>query len=132
MLLSSSLTRHTRAPVTSKRTSRSTMTELIFTKVESPRTMSQRELFRQRGRSLLLVKAKLGNLCFGTKVSAITVSAISPELSYVETRRAEELPGACYYNQDDKAVRPARYDNIHMGTDIKVTKKQIKLTPGPG
>ena len=29
-------------------------------------------------------------------------------------------------------MKPARYNNIHLGTDVKCTAKDVELTPGPG
>ena len=51
---------------------------------------------------------------------------------FVEMKRGEETPAPCSYKQDDLAVKPRRFDNIHLGTDKKVTQKDINLTPGPG
>ena len=34
--------------------------------------------------------------------------------------------------EENKATKMSRYDNIHLGTDVKSTAKDIKLTPGPG
>ena len=41
-------------------------------------------------------------------------------------------PAPTSYDQDDSAIKLQRYNNIHLGTDVKVTAKNIKLTPGPG
>ena len=42
-------------------------------------------------------------------------------------------PAPNSYNQEtSKQAKLARFDNIHMGTDIKTTAKEIKFTPGPG
>ena len=50
-----------------------------------------------------------------------------------EMKRGEVTPAPNSYNQDtSKQSKVARFDNIHMGTDIKTTAKDIKLTPGPG
>ena len=44
-----------------------------------------------------------------------------------------ETPAPTSYNQEtSKQAKLARFDNIHLGTDIKMTAKEIKLTPGPG
>lgn len=41
-------------------------------------------------------------------------------------------PAPDSYKQGDQATKQTRFDNIHMGTDKKVTAKDIPLTPGPG
>ena len=49
-----------------------------------------------------------------------------------ETKRAEDTPAPNQYKHSDKAVKPSRYKNIHLGTDKKVTLKEINFSPGPG
>ena len=41
-------------------------------------------------------------------------------------------PAPCSYNQSDHGIKPARFTKIHLGTDVKVTAKEVELTPGPG
>ena len=54
------------------------------------------------------------------------------ELWAKETKKAKAIPGPDNYKQDDMATKQSRFNNIHLGTDKKVTAKDIKLTPGPG
>ena len=53
-------------------------------------------------------------------------------LLFTETKTGKETPAPTSYKQDDTGVKPQRFNNIHLGTDKKVTMKDIKLTPGPG
>lgn len=48
-----------------------------------------------------------------------------------ETKRAAVLPAATSYNQDDEAVRPARFKGVGLGYDTKSFMKTIKDEPGP-
>ena len=41
-------------------------------------------------------------------------------------------PAPDSYKQDDPATKQARFNNIHLGTGVKVTAKEVPLTPGPG
>lgn len=41
-------------------------------------------------------------------------------------------PAPDSYKQGDQATKPSRFNNIHLGTDKKVTAKDVPLTPGPG
>ena len=41
-------------------------------------------------------------------------------------------PAPDSYKQDDAATKQTRFNNIHLGTDKKVTAKDVPLTPGPG
>ena len=50
----------------------------------------------------------------------------------IETKQGLETPGPDNYNENDKATKLTRYDNIHLGTGVKTTLKDINLTPGPG
>ena len=68
----------------------------------------------------------------GTKVSSPVPVTLSFTLS-LEIRKGKATPAPASYNQEtSKAAKPARFDNIHLGTDKKITQKDIKLTPGPG
>ena len=41
-------------------------------------------------------------------------------------------PGSHTYEQDDKAVKPQRFNGVGLGLDIKCTLRDIELTPGAG
>ena len=84
-----------------------------------------------RNELLASVSLRLSSSLFGMQVSKALVY-LTLSFYWIESKRGEETPAPTSYKQDDKAVRPLRYDNIHMGTDLKTTVKEINLTPGPG
>ena len=47
-------------------------------------------------------------------------------------KRGQETPAPNQYKEGDQAIKMSRFKNIHMGTDVKSTLKDIALTPGPG
>lgn len=49
-----------------------------------------------------------------------------------EVKKAMATPGPLTYNQDDKVVKPSRFDGVGLGMDIKCTLRDIELTPGAG
>lgn len=49
-----------------------------------------------------------------------------------EEKKSLVTPGPLSYDQTDKAVKPARFDGVSLGMDMKCTARLIKLTPGPG
>ena len=49
-----------------------------------------------------------------------------------EVKKSLVTPGPLTYNQDDKAIKPKRFDGVGLGLDIKCTLRDIELTPGAG
>lgn len=82
---------------------------------------------------------KANSSSYGTKVSQkskfnVNQRDISVITSVcIEIKKSKVTPAPSTYNQEvTKHAKPARFDDTHMGTDIKMTAKDIKLTPGPG
>lgn len=49
-----------------------------------------------------------------------------------EIKCAESVPGAQHYKVKDHMVKNTKYNNTHLGTDVKTCEKMIKYAPGPG
>lgn len=83
-----------------------------------------------RNVTLPSARRKLDSSPFGKKVSHKLLTNFLCE--YVEVKKSEVTPAPDSYKQEDMATKPQRFNNIHLGTDKKVTAKDIPLTPGPG
>jgi len=49
-----------------------------------------------------------------------------------QEKKSLVTPGPLSYNQDDKAIKPQRFNGVGLGLDIKCTQREIELTPGAG
>ena len=51
---------------------------------------------------------------------------------YLEIQKSSDIPAPDNYNQDDKFIRPSRFQGVGLGYDKKYILKEIKKAPGPG
>jgi len=49
-----------------------------------------------------------------------------------DVRLADMVPGADAYKPIHTTQKPSRFNDTHLGTDVKTCEKMIKYTPGPG